>query len=152
MGAFKFTLDGRRIASARIAYGGMAGDAEAREPRRRRRLPARLSTSPPSGRRRSRRLRGTFTPLDDHRASAAYRALVARNLLFKALSEIASGETRATRIVGLPRDAAGGGVGRWTRGEERRADPSPLAGEGRGSRSGLGLGLGRAVDAEINSR
>ena len=41
-----------------------------------------------------------FQPLDDHRASAAYRATVARNLVFKALSETASGETRATRIVG----------------------------------------------------
>ena len=38
--------------------------------------------------------------LFDHRSSAVYRATVARNLVFKALSETASGETRATRIVG----------------------------------------------------
>ena len=45
-----------------------------------------------------RRFRRDFTPLADQRASAAYRALVARNLLFKALTEIASGGTRETRI------------------------------------------------------
>jgi xanthine dehydrogenase small subunit len=45
-----------------------------------------------------------YQPLDDHRASAAYRSTVARNLVFKALSETASGETRATRIIGQ-RDA-----------------------------------------------
>jgi xanthine dehydrogenase small subunit len=41
-----------------------------------------------------------YQPLTDHRASAEYRSTVARNLLFKALSEIAYGDTRATRIVG----------------------------------------------------
>ncbi|MFL5081856.1 MAG: hypothetical protein ACJ8DU_18240, partial [Microvirga sp.] len=39
-----------------------------------------------------------FTPLSDQRASATYRALVAQNLLFKALTEIASGGTHETRI------------------------------------------------------
>src|SRR5918993_630463 len=70
MGAFRFTLDGRRIAEARVAFGGMAAIGR------------------------------DYQPLDDHRASAAYRATIARNLLFKALSETASGQTRATRIVG----------------------------------------------------
>ena len=41
-----------------------------------------------------------FTPLSDQRASAPYRALVARNLLFKALTEIASGDTGETRVAG----------------------------------------------------
>ena len=37
---------------------------------------------------------------DRARASAHYRATVARNLLFKALVEVAQGGTGATRIVG----------------------------------------------------
>jgi xanthine dehydrogenase small subunit len=41
-----------------------------------------------------------FQPLSDHRASARYRSAVSRNLLFKALTEIAYGQTRATRIIG----------------------------------------------------
>jgi xanthine dehydrogenase small subunit len=45
-----------------------------------------------------------FTPLDDHRASAAYRMQVARNLIVKAMAEIAGAPTGATRIAGR-RDA-----------------------------------------------
>jgi xanthine dehydrogenase small subunit len=38
--------------------------------------------------------------MSDHRSSAAYRMTVARNVLLKALMEVASGTTRDTRIVG----------------------------------------------------
>jgi xanthine dehydrogenase small subunit len=38
--------------------------------------------------------------MSDHRSSAGYRLVIARNLLLKALSEVASGSTRDTRIVG----------------------------------------------------
>jgi len=100
MGAFKFTLDGRRIAEARVAFGGMAG------------IPKRASETeqaligvslddPSAWGEALVALGRDYQPLDDHRSSAAYRATVARNLVFKALSEIASGETRATRIIGL---------------------------------------------------
>ena len=41
-----------------------------------------------------------FTPVDDHRASAAYRLQVAKNLVVKALAEIAGAPTSATRIIG----------------------------------------------------
>jgi xanthine dehydrogenase small subunit len=99
MGAFRFTLDGRRIAEARVAFGGMAAipkraaDTE--------RALAGLSLDDPSSWGEALAAIGRdYQPLDDHRASAAYRATVARNLLFKALSETASGQTRATRIVG----------------------------------------------------
>jgi xanthine dehydrogenase small subunit len=99
LGAFRFTLDGRRIAEARIAFGGMAGipkrafETEA--------ALAGISLDDPSvwGEAMAAIARD-YQPLDDHRASAAYRATVARNLVFKALSETASGETRATRIIG----------------------------------------------------
>jgi xanthine dehydrogenase small subunit len=97
MGAFHVALEGRRIASARIAYGGMAG------------VPKRASAAeaaivgasldePASWQAAIEALSHDFTPLSDQRASATYRALVARNLLFKALTEIASGRTRETRI------------------------------------------------------
>ena len=40
-------------------------------------------------------------PIDDHRASAAYRIEVAQALLIKALTEIAGESTLSTRVVGL---------------------------------------------------
>ena len=99
LGAFRFTLDDRRIASARVAFGGMAAPRSAPR-KRRRRLSAFRSMSRQSGARRLSALGRDYQPLDDHRASAAYRSTVARNLLFEALSETASGETRATRLIG----------------------------------------------------
>jgi len=99
MGAFKFTLDGRRIAEARVAFGGMAGipkRAEATEAA----LAGLSLDDPASWGDAMAAVARDYQPLDDHRASAAYRATVARNLVFKALSETASGETGATRIVG----------------------------------------------------
>jgi xanthine dehydrogenase small subunit len=41
-----------------------------------------------------------FAPLDDHRASAAYRMETAQALLARALTEIAGTRTSDTRIVG----------------------------------------------------
>ncbi len=97
MGAFQFALEGRRIASALIAYGGMAG-----VPRRASAAEAAIAGAsldePASWQAVLEALSRDFTPLSDQRASAAYRALVARNLLLKALTEIASGGTRETRI------------------------------------------------------
>lgn len=99
MGAFRLTLDGRRIASVRIAFGGMAGipkrAAEAEQA-----LTGISLDDPSSWGEAMAAIGRDFQPLDDHRASAAYRSTVARNLLFKALSETASGQTHATRIVG----------------------------------------------------
>jgi xanthine dehydrogenase small subunit len=99
MGAFRLTLDGRRIAAARIAYGGMAGT-----PKRALEAEAVLAggslDEPSSWEAAFAALGRDFTPMTDQRASATYRATVARNLLFKALTEIAYGGTRATRIVG----------------------------------------------------
>jgi xanthine dehydrogenase small subunit len=99
MGAFRFTLDGRRIAEARVAFGGMA--AIPKRAAETERALAGLSLDDPSSWGEALAAIGRdYQPLDDHRASAAYRATVARNLLFKALSETAFGQTRATRIVG----------------------------------------------------
>ena len=46
-----------------------------------------------------------FEPLSDHRASSDYRMRVARNLVIKALAEIAGVPSSSTRIFGL-REAA----------------------------------------------
>ena len=92
MGAFRFTLDGRRIAGARVAYGGMAATpkrAANAEARARRRAPRRSRGLVGGGARRDRR--ATSRRSTDMRATAAYRAEVAANLLKKALIEIAGG-------------------------------------------------------------
>ena len=100
MGAFKFTLDGRRIAAARAAYGGMAatprraGTAEAA-------LVGASLDDPTTWNPALDALRSDFEPLNDQRASAAYRGLVARNVLLKALTEVASGDQAVTRLVGF---------------------------------------------------
>ena len=60
-----------------------------------------------------RRLPRIYTPMDDHRASAAYRARVAQNLLIKALHEIAGEGSAQTRIID---NRAAGGAGGGVRG------------------------------------
>ncbi|WP_349370638.1 xanthine dehydrogenase small subunit [Salinarimonas sp.] len=101
MGAFRFRLDGRRIAAARIAFGGMAG-TPARAPLTETALVGldlddELAWAPALD-----ALARDYRPMSDHRASAEYRALVARNLLFKALAEAAGeGDTRVAPRVGL---------------------------------------------------
>jgi xanthine dehydrogenase small subunit len=103
MGAFRFTLDGRRIVEARVAFGGMAATPK-RAKETEQALVGLSLDEPSSWGEAMAAIARDYQPLDDHRASAAYRSTVARNLVFKALSETASGETRATRIVGQ-RDA-----------------------------------------------
>ena len=98
MAAFKFTLEGRRIASARIAFGGMAAT-----PKRGAASEAALAGAsldqPPTWEAAIAALAQDFTPIDDMRATAAYRIEVAQGLLRKALMEIAGGASD-TRITG----------------------------------------------------
>jgi len=98
LGAFLFHLSGRKIESARIAYGGMAAipkRAAACEG-----ALAGVSLDDPAAWRRALEALGTdFEPLSDHRASAGYRLRVARALLEKALIEIAD-PASPTRLVG----------------------------------------------------
>lgn len=96
MGAFRIALDGRRIAAARIAYGGMAGTPK-RAPLAEAALVGVDLDDPGAFAPALDALASDYTPLSDHRASAAYRALVARNILFKALTEIAGADD--TRII-----------------------------------------------------
>jgi xanthine dehydrogenase small subunit len=99
LGAFRFTLDGRHITDARVAFGGMAGIPK-RAVETEQALIGLSLDEPSSWGEAMAAIARDYQPLDDHRASSAYRSTVARNLVFKALSETASGETRATRIIG----------------------------------------------------
>ena len=103
MSAFRFSLDGRRIASARIAFGGMAATpkrAAATE-----QAVAGLSLDQPSGWDVAvAALARDFQPISDMRASAAYRMEVAQGLLRKALMELAGAS--ATRVTGARRAVA----------------------------------------------
>ncbi len=106
MGAFRFTLDASgNVREARIAYGGMAGT-----PKRAKGAETALSGSSirdsAAWQRAFAALREDFTPLDDHRASAAYRAETAHALLGKALLEAAGTATVRTRLVGRREEAA----------------------------------------------
>jgi len=96
MSAFRLTLDGRRVKSARVAYGGMAAT-----PKRASGAEAALvgvDLDDPASWEAARAAIGKdFQPLSDMRASAAYRSEVAANLLIRALIEI-SGAGTPTRI------------------------------------------------------
>jgi xanthine dehydrogenase small subunit len=104
MGAFKFVVDGAHIKSARIAFGGMAAT-----PKRARNAEARLvgadlrlsSDWQPA----IEALAQDFAPIDDARASAAYRRHIAGALLSKALAEVAGAPSDGTRVTGI-REAA----------------------------------------------
>jgi xanthine dehydrogenase small subunit len=108
MGAFRFSVEDDGVVSdARIAYGGMAGT-----PKRARTAEAALR----GGQLRDSRawakafasLREDFSPIDDHRASARYRAETAHALLGKALIEAAGTASSRTRIVGQRERATDG--------------------------------------------
>jgi xanthine dehydrogenase small subunit len=105
MGAFRFTLDRGRIASARVAFGGMAatprraGGAEAAL------LGVALSDQV-SWSRAFAALESDFSPIDDQRASAQYRRDAARGLLRKALTEVAGAPSAHTRVVDRREDAS----------------------------------------------
>jgi xanthine dehydrogenase small subunit len=109
MAAFRFDLEGRHIASARCAFGGMAAT-----PKRATRTEAALvGVSLADSAHWSRiadHLAEDFSPISDHRASAVYRMATAKALLHKALREIASNRTDLTRVHGR-REAALGHLG-----------------------------------------
>ena len=97
-GAFALRLDGDRVISMRVAYGGMAA------------IPCRAGAVEETLTGRSwtmenlragmSALDGAFAPLSDMRASAGYRTLVARNLLHKFYLEH-PGETEASHPMRL---------------------------------------------------
>jgi xanthine dehydrogenase small subunit len=98
MGAFRFSLAGGTITQARIAFGGMAGT-----PKRALLSEAALagvSLADPAGWDAALdALAEDYQPLTDQRATSAYRSMVARNLLLKALTEVAGADTEVTRLI-----------------------------------------------------
>ena len=98
LGAFRIGVDGGRIVSARIAFGGMAAT-----PRRATAVEGALVGAAlhdaGTWRLAAERVGDDFTPLTDMRASAEYRLSVARNIVIKALAEIAGVSSPVTRIL-----------------------------------------------------
>jgi xanthine dehydrogenase small subunit len=97
LGAFAIEVHGAKVKSARIAYGGMAAT-----PRRAPKVEAALVGKPWSQatiEAAMAALEQDFAPITDMRASAAYRTLVARNLLQRLLIETTEPATE-TRLVG----------------------------------------------------
>jgi xanthine dehydrogenase small subunit len=94
--ALRIDLDGRRVVGARIACGGMAATPKRAINAERALIGADLDVRG-SWRAACVALSEDFTPLTDQRASAAYRTIVAGNLLEKALLEV-SGASAPTRI------------------------------------------------------
>ncbi len=100
LGAFRLRVQEGRVAEARIAYGGMA--ATPKRARRAERAAAGLRLDEPAAwPAAAEALAEDFSPIDDHRASAAYRMRVARSLLVKALAEVAGRPSAETRVVGV---------------------------------------------------
>jgi xanthine dehydrogenase small subunit len=105
LGAFRITLDGGKISEARIAFGGMAAT-----PKRAANAEAALIGITPGDSEAvasaALALTQDYKPITDMRASADYRMAVARNLIIKAMAEIA-GESE-TRVTGrrMPAEAA----------------------------------------------
>jgi xanthine dehydrogenase small subunit len=97
LAAFKLRAEGRTIVAARVACGGVAGI-----PARARGCEAALVGVSLDDRSTWNRaldaLSADFVPISDHRASAAYRTAALRNLLLKALMEIAGAPEQTTRL------------------------------------------------------
>ena len=105
MAAFRFTLADRRVAAARIAFGGMAAT-----PKRAARAEAAIAGASlddaASWNEAIAALAEDFQPIGDMRASAAYRMEVAQALLKKALIEVAGEITASTRVIGARGEAS----------------------------------------------
>ena len=97
LAVLRLTVDGGRIADARVAFGGMAGI-----PKRAKTVEDNLRglSLTDSGRWRAAAdaIAEDFTPLSDLRASAEYRSRVAGNLIVKAIAEIAGVNPGVTRV------------------------------------------------------
>jgi xanthine dehydrogenase small subunit len=96
-GAFLVELVAGQVARIRIAFGGMAGTPKRAAGAEQALLGRPWSRASIEAARQA--LAGDFTPLDDWRASAAYRRMVAANLLLKFFIET-SDPAAATRLVG----------------------------------------------------
>ena len=98
LAAFRIEVEGPKINSARVAYGGMAAT-----PKRAAKTEAALTGISLKDERAiataMEAMQADFTPMSDMRASAEYRLKVAQNLLRKALHEIQTGQYASTRLI-----------------------------------------------------
>jgi xanthine dehydrogenase small subunit len=98
VGAFALVLDRGKVASARIAFGGMAAT-----PKRAKAAEAALAGADwteEGAAGGAEALSADFAPIGDHRATAAYRLRVARNLFVRLYRDIAGTEADL-EVVGL---------------------------------------------------
>jgi xanthine dehydrogenase small subunit len=107
MGAFRFTRRGDQIATARIAFGGMAATPHRATGAEAALQGARLS-DPATWLTALAALDADFSPLDDQRGSARYRRDAARGLLRKALIEAGGTPSVQTRVIDVREDAVVG--------------------------------------------
>jgi xanthine dehydrogenase small subunit len=98
LGAFCVGVENGRIASARVAYGGMAATPKRAVTVERQLVGAAIDDGN-AWRSAANQIGTDFTPLTDMRASAQYRLRVAENLVIKALAEIAGASKRMTRVL-----------------------------------------------------
>ena len=98
MAAFKFVISGRTIASATLAFGGMAAT-----PKRAKKTEAAIKDlkldAPETWEAAVASLAQDFKPLTDMRASAAYRLETAQALLLKALHELVGEKPASLRVL-----------------------------------------------------
>jgi len=99
LGAFRIAVEGGRITSARVAFGGMAATPKRALAVERQLIGADVDDSA-VWRSAAEQVSNDFTPLTDMRASAEYRLDVAGNLVIKALAEISGAASPVTRILG----------------------------------------------------
>ncbi len=99
LGAFKFKLEGNKIASARIAFGGMAATPK-RAPGTEAVLKGLALGDEAAWLAAGEVLARDYTPIDDMRASAAYRMQTAQALLIKAMHEAGGAASASMRVIG----------------------------------------------------
>ena len=100
LGAFRFTLEGRHVTHARVAFGGMAATPKRAAATEAALKGLRLDDLQDWDTARE-ALASDFQPIDDMRASAHYRLETAQALLQKALHEASGEASAATRLVGF---------------------------------------------------
>ncbi len=98
LAALCISVEGGRITQARVAFGGMAATPK-RAVAVEEALRGLSLTEPARWRAAADAVSKDFAPINDLRASAAYRIRVAANLIVKALAEIAGVGSDVTRIV-----------------------------------------------------
>jgi xanthine dehydrogenase small subunit len=97
MGAFRLTVVGGTVTAARVAFGGMAATPK-RAPRTEAALAGLALARPATWRAAIAALAEDYAPIDDMRASAAYRREAAGGLLLKVLLELAEAAPTSTRV------------------------------------------------------